>query len=115
MSAPYHHSIIPAIEKSEVIVQVLEPETIAKFIQEHPEWKVEGKNLFVYLLSKVLARRWISYKKMRSPINVLRHHPEWANVYNRLAVALITHEVNGITDLGIALAKAFHDRFSKSP
>lgn len=34
----------------------------------------------------------------------INHHPEWSNVYNKVIVYLITHEVDGITDLDFKLA-----------
>ena len=33
------------------------------------------------------------------------HHPEWANVYNRVTVDLMTHDAGGITQKDLELAK----------
>ena len=35
----------------------------------------------------------------------MNHHPEWSNVYNRVAIALNTHDVGGISDLDFTLAQ----------
>lgn len=34
------------------------------------------------------------------------HHPEWANVYNRVVIDLTTHDAGGLTDLDFELAAA---------
>lgn len=38
-------------------------------------------------------------------IEKMNHHPEWFNVYNKLVIDLNTHDVGGITENDISLAK----------
>jgi 4a-hydroxytetrahydrobiopterin dehydratase len=35
----------------------------------------------------------------------MNHHPEWFNVYNRVKIDLVTHDVSGISNYDIKLAK----------
>ena len=35
----------------------------------------------------------------------MNHHPEWFNVYNRVAIDLMTHDAGGISTLDFELAK----------
>ena len=39
----------------------------------------------------------------------INHHPDWSNVYNSVTIKLSTHDVGGITDHDITLAKIIDD------
>ncbi len=41
------------------------------------------------------------------------HHPEWSNVYNRVAIDLQTHDAGGITALDFELAAAANDLYGQ--
>ncbi|SFR34345.1 4a-hydroxytetrahydrobiopterin dehydratase [Litoreibacter janthinus] len=43
----------------------------------------------------------------------LNHHPEWSNVYNKVVVTLITHDVDGLSKLDVKLAQIM-DRLRES-
>ena len=43
----------------------------------------------------------------------VNHHPSIANVYNRVRIALSTHDEGGITERDIALAREITDRAAK--
>ncbi|MFM7796952.1 MAG: 4a-hydroxytetrahydrobiopterin dehydratase [Candidatus Nitrosotenuis sp.] len=40
----------------------------------------------------------------------MNHHPEWFNVYNRITINLMTHDVGGITSNDIELARFIESR-----
>jgi 4a-hydroxytetrahydrobiopterin dehydratase len=42
----------------------------------------------------------------------MNHHPEWFNVYNRVRIDLVTHDVSGISNYDVKLAKTI-DKIAK--
>ena len=42
----------------------------------------------------------------------MEHHPEWFNVYNRLKIELVTHDLGGISTYDIKLASFIDKLYS---
>ena len=42
----------------------------------------------------------------------MNHHPDWSNVYNRVNIALNTHDVGGVSDLDFSLAQKIDALYS---
>jgi len=38
----------------------------------------------------------------------MNHHPDWSNVYNRVIIDLVTHDLGGISTSDLALASAIN-------
>ncbi|RYH68053.1 MAG: 4a-hydroxytetrahydrobiopterin dehydratase [Alcaligenaceae bacterium] len=43
----------------------------------------------------------------------LNHHPEWANVYNRVSVTLTTHDAGGLTANDLDMAQLMDRTFAR--
>ena len=47
-------------------------------------------------------------------VEKLDHHPEWFNVYNRVRIDLVTHDVGGLSNYDFRLAKIINVISSKT-
>ena len=74
------------------------------YLADFPQWSVqEGKLHREYRFEDFAqAIGFITMAALK--IEVLDHHPEWSNVYNRVSVDLVTHDAGGITMKDFALA-----------
>jgi len=78
---------------------------IQEFLSQYRDWSTKnGKlhreyifNNFVQAFSFMIEAALIAESS--------HHHPEWFNVYSKVIVDLITHEMGGITERDFYLAK----------
>jgi 4a-hydroxytetrahydrobiopterin dehydratase len=68
------------------------------------EWKVENGKLHREFKFADFPHA-VGFMTIAAPgIEKMNHHPEWANVYNRVTVDLTTHDAGGITARDFELA-----------
>ena len=84
----------------------LSDDEIAAALNNLPGWGIKDGKLHKEYKFKsfALAIGWMVAVGMRA--DKMDHHPEWSNVYNRVAVSLVTHDLgNVISSWDVALAK----------
>ena len=70
-----------------------------------PEWRVVGGKLHREYKFPDFAHAFGFMATAAPAIEKMDHHPEWANVYNRVTVDLNTHDAGGITERDFKLAE----------
>ena len=104
LSAPPLSTIAEA-EESAMNRARLSDDEIARRIVEIPGFRREGDKLLADFKFKNFADAFAFMTSVAFVAEKLDHHPEWFNVYNRVDIALSTHDAGGLSERDIALAK----------
>jgi 4a-hydroxytetrahydrobiopterin dehydratase len=87
---------------------------IQENLKELDGWIVQNGKLHKEIEFANFDRAWEFMTIAVSEIQKMNHHPEWFNVYNKLVIDLMTHDVGGISQNDINLAK-FLDKIPVIP
>jgi len=68
-------------------------------------WSIKGEKLHKEFQFSDFNEAFAFMTKAAVECEKMNHHPEWFNVYNRIAIDLMTHDVGGITQNDVNLAK----------
>jgi 4a-hydroxytetrahydrobiopterin dehydratase len=86
------------------VVAKLTDAEISAALAQLPGWTVENGKLHRTYKFPDFAHA-MGFMATAAPLIERRnHHPEWANVYNRVTVHLVTHDSGGITQKDADLA-----------
>ncbi len=96
------------------MVDKLTPDTLAKLAVDLPNWQVAPANAAIHSSFKFADFNEAFGFMTRVAIKAqeMDHHPQWSNVYNKVDIALSTHEAEGLTERDVTLAK-FIDSIAK--
>ncbi len=78
---------------------------IDKELEDLSGWNMVNNKLHKEFLFDDFNQAFDFMTRASIEIEKINHHPEWSNVYNRITVDLTTHDVGGITQNDINLAK----------
>ena len=85
---------------------LLAEKEIADWIEANSAWRLEDEKLMLSLKFENFSMAWGFMSRVALLAEQKDHHPEWVNVYNRVDIALVTHDAGGITTKDLDLATA---------
>lgn len=78
----------------------------AALANDVPAWTLDGEHLRRSFKFKDFSAAWGFMNRVALLAEAQDHHPEWFNVYNRVDIALTTHDADGLSARDTTLAKA---------
>ena len=70
-----------------------------------PLWRQDGIRLLREFHFRDFSEAFGFMTRVALAAEQLGHHPEWSNVWNRVSIALTTHDTGGLSDLDVTLAR----------
>lgn len=75
-------------------------------LQQLPQWRLDKGRLVRELEFKHFIDAFAFMTRVALRAEKIDHHPDWSNSYNRVSIALISHDAGGLTARDLALAAA---------
>ncbi|MFY9798806.1 MAG: 4a-hydroxytetrahydrobiopterin dehydratase [Candidatus Nitrosopolaris sp.] len=91
-------------EEKETYKKLSEQET-EREVSKLQGWKVANGKLNQKFEFNNFVQAFGFMTKVAMEAEKLNHHPEWFNVYNKVVIELVTHDVEGISNYDIKLAR----------
>ena len=70
-----------------------------------PQWQMLNGTLQRDLRFADFVEAFAFMTKVALIAEAMGHHPEWSNVWNRVTIALTTHDTGGLSNLDLEMAR----------
>ncbi len=89
------------------MVKKLTLEERTALLEKHPAWQeVEGRDAICREFKFADFNEAFGFMtRVAILADKMDHHPEWFNVYNRVAVTMTTHDVDGVSDNDVKMVE----------
>lgn len=88
------------------MVEKLDDAARAKLAETLPDWVLEGEHLKRSFRFADFSQAFAFMTRVALLAEKADHHPEWFNVWNRVDIALTTHDAGGLSARDVELARA---------
>ena len=85
--------------------QPLTASDLASLATTLPNWQLVAGKLHRDLVFADFVEAFAFMTKVALVAEALDHHPEWSNVWNRVSIDLVTHDIGGLSHLDVQLAQ----------
>lgn len=79
---------------------------LSSVLQELPGWQLKGGKLNQEWSFANFSEAFGFMSRVALLAEQMDHHPEWSNVYNRVTIDLVSHDVDGISQRDVLMAQA---------
>ena len=88
---------------------------ISALLPKAKGWAVVNGKLHREFACKDFVTAFGNMTRVALVAEAMNHHPEWFNVWNKVAIDLNTHSVKGISDYDFVLAEKINEIFEPLP
>lgn len=85
-------------------VRKLKKKEVDQRLEALPQWKRRDGQLCRELVFADFSQAFGFMARVGLAAEALGHHPDWSNVWNKVSIALSTHDAGGITEKDFELA-----------
>ena len=86
-----------------------------KFLEALPHWRLDTERDAIVreFIFADFCQAFSFMTQVALAAEKNNHHPEWANVYNRVNILLTSHDAGGLTPQDFALARCADEAFNR--
>ncbi len=90
------------------MIEKLDETARASLLADHPDWSLDTDRDAIVRTFRFadFSAAFAFMTRVAMLAEVQDHHPEWSNVYNRVTIALTTHDADGLSARDVAMAAA---------
>ena len=83
----------------------LSPDEVSRLVESLDGWELDGVSLRRKLVFASFVEAFGFMAQVALVAESLDHHPNWSNVYNRVDIAITTHDAGGLTALDVEFVR----------